>query len=210
MRRRLLVAEGATTAGGDWFDAYALPSGRQVLLVGDVVGHGARAAGQSAIFRHSLRTLLLTGSDPATSLVQLEQLVVPHPDRPRGTLLLTVVDPTERRAVLYTAAHPPPVLVTPDGHAGPIAVEPVPPLGSGLIAVEPRPAIVDLSPGSMLVMITDGVIEQRGVPIDRGYEQLCATLRGSSTVDDVMARVDAWIGRRELRDDALFVAVAID
>lgn len=210
LRRRLLVAEGATTAGGDWYDGYSLPSGRQALLVGDVVGHGARAAGQSAVFRHSLRTLLLTGAEPGRAMVQLEELVVSHPDRPRGTLLLTVIDSPARTATLYSVAHPPPILIGADGEARTVAVAPVPPLGSGLLTVEPVPLTVELAPGAVLVLITDGVIERRGKNLDRSYEELCEALRGAATVKQAMEAIASSIGQRLLDDDALFAAISID
>ena len=34
----------ALEVGGDWYDAFTLPSGAVALVVGDVVGHGLEAA----------------------------------------------------------------------------------------------------------------------------------------------------------------------
>ena len=209
VRRKIIVADGATIAGGDWYDGYALPSGRQALVIGDVVGHGAQAAGRSAIFRHSLRTLLLTGCRPGESLVQLEELVRSHPDRPAGTLLLAEICAERREAQLFVSAHPPPVLISPTGEVRIVRVDPVPPLGSGLVVTEPTPTVVDLSNGAILVFITDGVVELRSESLDRSYQRLCTALTGATTVDQAMSAIENMIDQRVLRDDALFVASAI-
>lgn len=41
---RYLVAARDQAAGGDWFDAVALPGGALALVVGDIVGHGVAAS----------------------------------------------------------------------------------------------------------------------------------------------------------------------
>ena len=44
-----------TQAGGDWYDAIALPDGRTALVIGDVMGRGVRAAAVMGQLRATVR-----------------------------------------------------------------------------------------------------------------------------------------------------------
>ena len=67
-----LVAAAEQAAGGDWFEA--VPVGGQVVaVVGDVVGHGAKASAVMGQPRAVLVEFLLDGDDPATALVRLDR-----------------------------------------------------------------------------------------------------------------------------------------
>ncbi len=72
------------------------------------------------------------------------------------------------------AGHPPPALLDPDGRARLLHTEPEPLLG---IASGARTEhTVELAAGAVLVLYTDGLVERREVPIDRGLEGLAAAL----------------------------------
>ena len=51
--------------GGDWYDAIQLPTAGVGLVVGDVVGHGVRAAAVMGQLRNALRAYALDGTRPA-------------------------------------------------------------------------------------------------------------------------------------------------
>ena len=51
--------------GGDWYDAFLLPSGALWIMTGDVVGHGLPAAAIMGRLRSSLRSYALESDDPA-------------------------------------------------------------------------------------------------------------------------------------------------
>ena len=208
VHRRLMVAEGATIAGGDWFDGYPLPSGDQALVCGDVVGHGAEAAGASSVFRDTLRTLLLTGTPVDRAIAETNRLVNSHSAHPRGTVLVARIDPAARRAHLHSAGHVPPVLIAPDGTAAPVDVRPTPPLGMGLATPPPVATTVELPPGSMLLLLTDGVVEHRDCDLDDGYARLCAHLRAARREPAaILAAVDDLLRTTPPTDDALFALV---
>ena len=59
--------------GGDWFDAFELPKGRVLFVVGDVVGHGLDAVEDMAHLRLASRAFASEGHDPARILVELNQ-----------------------------------------------------------------------------------------------------------------------------------------
>ncbi|MER6036526.1 SpoIIE family protein phosphatase [Streptomyces sp. NPDC001835] len=56
----------STTAevGGDWYDAFTVPSGDTVLVIGDVSGHDLRAAVAMSALRNMLRGLAVDGHEP--------------------------------------------------------------------------------------------------------------------------------------------------
>ena len=211
VHRRLIVGEGATIAGGDWFDGYPLPSGDQALICGDVVGHGAEAAGASSVFRHTLRTLLLSGVPVDQAVVDTNRLVNSQPARPQGTLLVARISPGTRQAHLYSAGHVPPLLVHADGTAAVVDVKPLPPMGMGLTLSPPDATTVDLAPGSMLLLVTDGVVEHRCGDLDDGYDRLAARIRAAARHDPdaVLAAVDDLLRETPPTDDALFAVIDV-
>ncbi len=54
-----------TAIGGDWYDAIELDDGRVAVVVGDVVGHGLRAATVMGQLRNAFRAYALVETSPA-------------------------------------------------------------------------------------------------------------------------------------------------
>nr|BFE82180.1 hypothetical protein GCM10020093_047810 [Planobispora longispora] len=54
---RYLPASDLAGVGGDWYDVIPLPGCRVALVVGDVMGHGIRAAATMGQLRTAARTL---------------------------------------------------------------------------------------------------------------------------------------------------------
>jgi serine phosphatase RsbU (regulator of sigma subunit)/FixJ family two-component response regulator/anti-sigma regulatory factor (Ser/Thr protein kinase) len=205
MAARYRTGERATQVGGDWYDAIVLPRGRIGLAIGDVVGHGVRAAALMGELRAALRAYALTAPDsPAEALRSLRSLVLStHGPGMVATVLYLVVDPDGGRMRFASAGHLPPLLLTVDGTARLLELSSAPPLG-----VPERSDFADreeeLPPGGTLLLYTDGLVERRGEPIDvglqafcevaasgpHGLEQLCSHIlthapSGASTRDDV-------------------------
>ena len=65
-------ATSARAAGGDWYDAVSLGSGRVALVVGDAVGHGVPAAGAMSRLRGAMRSSALRDPSPAAVLAALD------------------------------------------------------------------------------------------------------------------------------------------
>ena len=61
--------------GGDWFDVMPLPLGRIGIAIGDVVGHGVRAAATMGQVRTALHAYALEGHDPAAVLGLVDRLL---------------------------------------------------------------------------------------------------------------------------------------
>ena len=123
------------SAGGYTLTRLArLDDDHQILVVGDVVGHGIEAAAHSAMFRHTLRTLCLSGFPMAAVLHKLDQLIYRDSRQPSGTLLILEVQVSTRTLTLTAAGHPPPIIVSASGESRVIDVEPNTLLGFGLVA----------------------------------------------------------------------------
>jgi PAS domain S-box-containing protein len=181
---RYLPAEPHAGVGGDWFDVIPLSGARVALVVGDVVGHGIHASAAMGRLRTAVRTLADVDLPPDELLTELDDLILEEA-RERAdedgeigaTCLYAVYDPVSRQCTVATAGHPAPVLVTPDGNADLLPLDPGPPLGVGGVPFEA--ADFALPEGSLLALYTDGLVETPGGDIDAGCEALCHALSGA-------------------------------
>jgi anti-sigma regulatory factor (Ser/Thr protein kinase) len=129
---RYLPGSGEVRIGGDWYDAIPLRDGRVALVIGDVVGRGIEAAARMAHLQSAVRAYALEGLRPSLILERMNGFVQELEGRGTATLLLAVVDPEAETVRLATAAHPPPLIVDPDGNSS-FAVGPSGnPLGASL------------------------------------------------------------------------------
>lgn len=156
--------------GGDWFDTLALPHGRTLLVVGDVMGHGIRAAAAMSEYRSVLRTLAVQSSTPDFILLQAERTALTLELDRVATCLLALLDPRRECATFSNAYHVPPLLVAPDGTRTLLGLPVSPPLGVGLGTFSAT--TVPVSPGSVLLLCTDGLIERRDRDIETGLTTL--------------------------------------
>jgi serine phosphatase RsbU (regulator of sigma subunit)/PAS domain-containing protein len=181
-----LPARGGAEIRGDWFDVVPLPSLRVALVVGDVIGHGLQATATMGRLRTAVQTLADLELDPDELLTHVDDLVQRlAAEAPRGqrdtvgaTCLYAVYDPVACHCTLASAGHPPPVLVRPDGTAKVIDVAPGPPLGVGGMPFETT--TVDLEPGSLLALYTDGLARRGDQDIDGGVRWLTDRLAALS------------------------------
>ena len=175
-------AGGGAEISGDWFDVIPLPSLRVALVVGDVVGHGLHATATMGRLRTAIQTLADLEQDPDELFTHVEDLVQRlSAEAPPGqqddigaTCLYAVYDPVTRQCALASAGHPPPVLVRPDGTTQVVPIAPGPPLAVGGMPHETT--TIDLEPGSVLALYTDGLIEADDHDADAGLRRLTDAL----------------------------------
>ncbi|WP_030200269.1 SpoIIE family protein phosphatase [Streptomyces sp. NRRL S-87] len=216
---RYLPAGTEAGVGGDWFDVIPLSGARVALVVGDVVGHGMRAAATMGRLRTAVRTLADVDLPPDELLTHLDDLVIhlsaDEGEREAGgeaaggigtTCLYVVYDPVSRRCTLARAGHPPPAVVSPDGSVYLLDVPAGPPLGLGGLPFET--VETELPEGSVLALYTDGLLQARDHDIDEALDSMFgALLRPASTLDTVCDRVlTALLTHRPDDDVALLVA----
>ncbi|HEV2375371.1 MAG TPA: SpoIIE family protein phosphatase, partial [Streptosporangiaceae bacterium] len=186
---RYLPADSQAGIGGDWFDVIPLSGTRVALVIGDVAGHGIHASATMGRLRTAVRALADVDPPPGELLTHLDDLVMhltsdeqtgvapggqPIAGEIGATCLYAVYDPISCHCTLATAGHPLPVLVTASG-AAEIASDHIgPPLGVGGTPFETIE--LDLAPGSVLALFTDGLIESRHRDIGQGLAELCQVL----------------------------------
>jgi anti-sigma regulatory factor (Ser/Thr protein kinase)/putative methionine-R-sulfoxide reductase with GAF domain len=193
--------------GGDWYDVIELSRGRVGIAIGDVAGHGVRAAALMGQLRTGLRAYALEGHAPGETLKRLDRLM--HTIRGRGmaTAGYALFDPTTGRLRHASAGHPPPVLVTASGEARVLEVKSAPPLGT-----LPFPTYLEvettIAPGDAILMYTDGLIERRREPLTAGLERLRATVSVKTTAEGLCERtVATLVPGGAAQDDVALVAL---
>jgi hypothetical protein len=120
MAARYLPAQSAMQVGGDWYDAFLLRDGVVAVVIGDVVGHDLKAAAHMAEVRNMLRALAWDHQKPPSVIMsRLDEAVTYTSDAPMATLVFARIEGPEGgpwRLNWVNAGHPPPLLVTREGH----------------------------------------------------------------------------------------------
>jgi len=210
-------ASGGVGLGGDWFDVIQLPSLRVAFVVGDVIGHGLAAAATMGRLRTAIQTFADLEQEPEEVLSHVENLVqrlaaeapAGQRDTVGATCLYAVYDPATGRCTLASAGMPPPLVVLPDGSTELLDVSPAPPLGVGGMPF--GSTTVDLPPGSVLALYTDGMLGLDDVDAHEGLRRLRSVLaeqyRPGRDLDEIGHALLAGAHDRPPRDDiALLLA----
>ena len=177
---RYLPAETRYGIGGDWYDAVPLSGGRILLIVGDVAGHGLKAAITMGQMRSAARALAPTHG-PAALLDALDNFADSTLKEAFATAAVVVIDPARRTLQYCLAGHPSPLLREPDGTVIMLDEARGPVLGFG--AGDRPERMITFDPGSLLVLFTDGLVERRGEVIDTGLARVAAALKTAIPLD---------------------------
>ena len=199
----------AAPLGGDWYDAFMLPTGSLGLVMGDVVGRGFRAAALMAQLRSALRAYAFDGNEPWDLMAKLNLLLRRIDPGGSATLLYLEFDSEAGQMRLASAGHLPPLLRR-DGEVTFVELPPAVPLG-----VIANPAYDDLMleahPPMELVLYTDGLMERAGEALEDGFERLrAAGSQDSSGPEDLADRlVGALLPEGAATDDAAVMVLAV-
>lgn len=193
--------------GGDWYDFIPFNDGRWGLVLADVSGKGTAAALLMSATRAMLRSLADTCSSPAETLRKMNQLMVE--DFPSGrfvTLVYAILDPKNRTLKFASAGHLPPLLVEGD-HARFLATEAGMPLGLAITGFSESE--IQLSPGSRLVLYSDGITEASSFTEEEyGSERLREhVLNPLASSDSILTDVRHYVNGAGLQDDASVIFV---
>jgi serine phosphatase RsbU (regulator of sigma subunit)/anti-sigma regulatory factor (Ser/Thr protein kinase) len=185
VKHRYLPGSELVEVGGDWYESIRLPGARVALVVGDVAGHGVRAAVTMGRLRTAIQTLAMLELPPAESLQQLDELMQTIGEREPhfATCAYAVYDAVTGEIELASAGHLPPLLVHPDGRNEYLEVTPCPPLGVGNGVVDTK--IIPVEDGSLFVLYTDGLVESRDRDISEGLDRLRASFGEGAPEQDL-------------------------
>jgi GAF domain-containing protein len=167
---RYVPAEDNLLVGGDWYDCLVLDEDRVALVVGDVMGKGLHAAALMGQIRMAVRSVAALDPAPSAALRALDDLNLELGDDEIVTMLYVLVDQARGVARVARAGHLPPALVHPEGKVELVELGGSAPLG--VPDVERTEVEVGLPQGSVLVLYTDGLVEDRATGLDRGMSEL--------------------------------------
>ncbi|MCZ2807156.1 PP2C family protein-serine/threonine phosphatase [Modestobacter sp. VKM Ac-2983] len=214
---RYLPASRHTQVGGDWYDAFSLPDGSTMLVIGDVAGHDAPAAATMAQVRAMLQAIAQRSpGSPAAVLSALDEVLAGLGLTTLVTVTAARIDARAQDAVDGTrllrwsnAGHPPLLLARADG--GVVLLDRTPESLLGIAPGAPRTDhTVRLCPGDTLLFYTDGLIERRGAPLDDGLAWLVGELSrtGREPLDRLCDDLLGQLGGR-VDDDVALLAVRV-
>ena len=220
----LEFAAGCTPAwqvGGDFYDVYPGEDGRVGLALGDVSGKGLPASVVAGLLLGAVRfSPWLDGPAQHEAATQrLNELLRTRTAPERfASLFWCYYEPGAGLLRYINAGHVPPIVVrrnTNGAHEVQLLEDGGPLLGV-LKNPEYHQSQVPLGPGDLLVMYSDGVVEaQDASGADFGMERLRAAIlenvdRPCSEIrDEILRRVQAFMGRSEAQDDLTLAVVRV-
>src|SRR5450631_57378 len=194
------------TAGGEFYDIFAMPDGKLAITIGDVKGAGVAAAAVMAQVKVSLRGAALTSSEPSVIFTALDEIVrqlnrtwpaVPDraPNSPEAdagglggelfvTALLGVFTPAAGDLLLASAGHSAPAILRREtgmgeqSDPGPCAAYVDLQTGPplGITGTRTVKRIV-LHEGDTLVAFTDGLLRGHDRSLAQGQSRLLQSLK---------------------------------
>jgi sigma-B regulation protein RsbU (phosphoserine phosphatase) len=204
----------AQGVGGDYYDFLTLATGRLGIALGDVAGKGIPAALLMASLQASLRGQRLSGpADLAQLMTNLNFLIhEASPDNRYATFFYGELDPATRRLEYVNAGHNAPMLVRATG-----AIERLRATGPVVGLVEAgrfEQRSVELAPGDVLIVYSDGISEAMNSREEEwGEDQLAAVATSAlpcapqELIDKLFVAADAFAGGAMQHDDMTLVVV---
>jgi anti-sigma regulatory factor (Ser/Thr protein kinase)/putative methionine-R-sulfoxide reductase with GAF domain len=196
--------------GGDWYDVVDLPGGSVGLAIGDVAGHGARAAALMGQLRIGLRAYALEGHAPGETLKRLDRLLQTISGRGMATAAYAIIDPVTGALRYASAGHPPAVVIRQGEQASLMKVGTAPPLGTLPFAAYGE-VHETLEPGDTILLYTDGLVERRREPLNVGLERLREVAAAAASAEQLCQRVtDQLVPPTGGDDDIAVVALRLE
>ncbi|MFJ9817551.1 SpoIIE family protein phosphatase [Streptomyces sp. NPDC101151] len=171
---RYLPATHGMEIGGDFYDLVPTPP-LAAAVIGDVQGHNVTAAALMGQIRTGVRAYTTVGQAPHEVMRSTNRLLIDLGADLFASCLYLRLDPARGQAVMARAGHPPPLLRRPDGRVRVLDLAGGPLLGIDAAATYPTTEVC-LTPGTVLALYTDGLVESPGVDIEDSLVELGALL----------------------------------
>jgi phosphoserine phosphatase RsbU/P len=216
--RLAAVCRAARVVSGDYYDCFPLAPARLALVVADISGKGISAALLMASLQAALRSQALSNGDglnTAEMAARLNRHLLVNSSAERyATFFYAVYDAETRRLTYTNGGHLPPIFLVGDEvrkleEGGPVV---------GLLADPPyAQATIEVPPGSLLVAMSDGVVEpENAYGEEFGMERLIQEIvrhRESAPerlVERLVEAASTWSGAAEQADDMTVLVARID
>jgi PAS domain S-box-containing protein len=195
--------------GGDFFDFVEIDDRRYGIVVGDIEGKGVAAAAAVSVARSALRTAILLEPKPSVVIGQFNRTMLTEQEPRMCTVAYVLLDRHGDRfnATVSLAGHPPPLLYRADGSLSFLG-KPCPPAGI-LETLDPHPESLELEPGDVLVLYTDGISRRELPP-----PETVVSLGRCMSDEPLQAYVDRALEEfrsmvPNVRDDVILIAIRI-
>ena len=196
--------------GGDWFDMFEIDRDVVGVSIGDVAGHGLRAAATMTALREAIRVATRREHRPSAALTLVNRsLCIDEP----GVLATAIVATFNTRTGVFqwsSAGHPAPIVLRPD--SGLSVAD-----GKGLVLgvhshVMYDEFTVQLDEGCAIVLFTDGLIEAERHYF-KGLRELQAAVIAAydepATVNPAEAIARRIFSQKQPRDDAALLFIGV-
>ena len=208
----------AMEIGGDLYDFIPVKGNRWGIAIADVSGKGVSAALFMALSRTLIRITGSAEADPSVVLQQANRLIF---EDGRSSMFITVfygvLDPEKMMFTYGNAGHNPPLLVRGDPPEIQI-LEDGRCIALGVVPeIKIAPGELDLQPGDLIVMYTDGVTEAFN-PRDEEFGEVRLTdfIRNhrdapvQEIIDDLIAELRTFFGNAPQSDDITLVVIRVN
>ena len=203
------LSRSCDETGGDYFDFMEIDQERTAFVIGDVSGHGMGAALLMASGRANLRALLTVKSDLKEVVERLNDLLGDDMDEDKFmTLFLGRLDHVRHRVTFVNAGHDQPVFYSPSRERLEELNSTGTPLGMFAGWEYDLGEELDMEPGDLVFLSTDGVWEARNAERELfGKKRLCEILRETAEapvadiVSAIVESVEGHLGATPAQDD---------
>jgi len=206
----------ARETSGDFYDFIPLPGDRMGLVVADVTDKGMGAALYMALTRTLIRTYATNYPTRPDSTLRAanERIMADTGADLFVTVFYGILDPANGTLTYCNAGHYPPYLLNPQAEDG---VQALPGRGMALGILDDTDwghSTIQLSPGALLLLYTDGVLDAQNHHLERfGSEQMLDVARASfgrsaqDVQEDLLTRLQRFMGDEPQFDDITVMTI---
>ena len=216
----------AREVGGDYYDFFQLPGERLGILIADVSGKGTSAALYMAELKGLVLALSQRYDSPRDLLVEVNRIISEHLDsRSFITITYAVIDLPAGVMTFCRAGHTPLIflpgpsanmpsakVLTPNGMVLGLRIDGAAAKFAELLEEER----VDLSPGDVIVLYTDGITEAMNPESDLfGESRLSRIVEEHGHLDSgelrerIMREIEAFVGSADQHDDMTMILLKV-